>query len=126
MSEMIWLDGEYPAVHPQVKFSDFLVRNCKNSTVNHSIEKLILLHFVNFSSKLQNKFICNSVQAPWFYIFLRFYYLIRFIRFSNWYSIELSSKKVPEYDIFLKALFCTLASSVNLGLNAVPVAAGRY
>ena len=25
---------------------------------------------------------------------------------------------MPEYDIFHKALFCTLASSMNLGLNA--------
>ena len=35
-------------------------------------------------------------------------------------------QKVPEYDIFQKALFCTLASSMNLGLNAVPVVAGQY
>ena len=34
-------------------------------------------------------------------------------------------QKVPEYDIFQKALFRTLASSMNLGLNAVPVAAGQ-
>ena len=31
-----------------------------------------------------------------------------------------------EYDIFQKTLFCTLVSSMNLGLDAVPVAAGQY
>ena len=35
-------------------------------------------------------------------------------------------QKVPEYDIFQKTLFFTLASSMNLGLNVVPVAAGQY
>ena len=35
-------------------------------------------------------------------------------------------QKVPEYDIFQKALHWTLASSMNLGLNAVPVAAAQY
>ena len=35
-------------------------------------------------------------------------------------------QKTPEYDIFKKILFCTLASSMNLGLNAVPVAARQY
>ena len=35
-------------------------------------------------------------------------------------------QKVPGYDIFQKTLFCTLASSMNLGPNAVQVAAGQY
>ena len=35
-------------------------------------------------------------------------------------------QKIPEYDIFQKAILCTLASTMNLGLNAVPVAAGKY
>ena len=35
-------------------------------------------------------------------------------------------QKLPEYDIFQKTLFCTLASSMNLGLNAVLVASGQY
>ena len=35
-------------------------------------------------------------------------------------------EKVPEYEIFQKTLFCTLASSMTLRLNAVPVAAGQY
>ena len=35
-------------------------------------------------------------------------------------------QKIPEHNIFQKNLFCTLASSMNLGLNAVPVTAGQY
>ena len=35
-------------------------------------------------------------------------------------------QKIPEYDIFQKTLFCILASSMNLELNAVPVAAEQY
>ena len=35
-------------------------------------------------------------------------------------------QKIPEYDIFENTLFCALVSTMNLGLNAVPVAAGQY
>ena len=35
-------------------------------------------------------------------------------------------QKTPEFDIFQKTLFCNLVSNMNLGLNAVPVAAGQY
>ena len=35
-------------------------------------------------------------------------------------------QKIPEYNIFQKILFFTSASSMNLGLNAVPAAAGQY
>ena len=35
-------------------------------------------------------------------------------------------RKGREYDIFQKALFCTLALIMNLGLNTAPVAAGQY
>ena len=35
-------------------------------------------------------------------------------------------EKVPEYDIFQKTLSCTSLSSMNLGVNVVPVAAGQY
>ena len=31
-----------------------------------------------------------------------------------------------KFDIFQKALFCTKASSTNLVLNTVPIAAGQY
>ena len=35
-------------------------------------------------------------------------------------------QKIPEYDIFQKILFCISASSMNFGLNTVPVEAGQY
>ena len=35
-------------------------------------------------------------------------------------------RQSPKYDIFPKALFCTLVSSTELGVNAVPIAAGQY
>ena len=35
-------------------------------------------------------------------------------------------QKIPEYGIFQKALFYILASDMNLGWNAVPVAAEQY
>ena len=47
--EMLGFDGEYPAVQPKAKFWHFLVKNCKKSAVKHSIEKPILLNFVNLS-----------------------------------------------------------------------------
>ena len=34
-------------------------------------------------------------------------------------------EKIPEYNIFKKTLFCPIASSINFGLNAVPVAPGE-
>ena len=47
--EMLGFNGEFPAVHPKAKFWRFLVKNCKKSAVEHSIEKPILLNFVNLS-----------------------------------------------------------------------------
>ena len=46
---MLGFDGEYPEVHPNAKFLRFLVKNCKKSAVNNSIEKSTLLDFLNFS-----------------------------------------------------------------------------
>ena len=48
--EIRGFDGEYPAVNPKAKFWRFLVKNCKKSAVKHSVEKPILLNFVNLSS----------------------------------------------------------------------------
>ena len=39
-------------------------------------------------------------------------------------AIQLQQR--PKYDIFQKALLCTLASNTNFGWNAVPIAVGRY
>ena len=47
--EMPRFDGEYPAIHPEAKFWCFSVKNRKKSAAKHSIEKSILLNFVNLS-----------------------------------------------------------------------------
>ena len=52
ISEMLWFDGEYQAVHPKAKFWRFLVKSCKKSSVKYSIEKHILLYFINSSSTI--------------------------------------------------------------------------
>ena len=48
---MLEFDGEYPAVHPKAKF-------LKKSAVKHSMEKPILLNFVNLSPNL-----CPRLQS---------------------------------------------------------------
>ena len=48
--EIIGFDGKYPAVHPKAKFLCFSVKTCKKSTVKQSIEKRILLNFMNSSA----------------------------------------------------------------------------
>ena len=48
--EILWIDGEYPAVHPIAKFWRFLVKNCEKSAVKDSTEKPILLNFVKLPS----------------------------------------------------------------------------
>ena len=58
---MIGFDGEYPAVHPKAKFWRLLVKNCKISAINHSIEKSILLNFVNLSLTC-----CPRLKPPLF------------------------------------------------------------
>ena len=47
---MLGFDGEYPAGHPKAKFWHFLVNSCKKSAVKHTIEKPILLNYVNLST----------------------------------------------------------------------------
>ena len=46
---MLGFDSDYPAFHPKAEFWRFLLKNCKKSAVKHSIEKSILLNFVNLS-----------------------------------------------------------------------------
>ena len=47
--KMLGFHSEYPAIHPKAKFWRFSVKNRTKSAVKHSIEKLILLSFVNLS-----------------------------------------------------------------------------
>ena len=48
--EMLGFDSKHPAGHPKVQFLRILVNHCKKSAVKHSIEKPIMLNFVNFST----------------------------------------------------------------------------
>ena len=47
---MFGFNGQYPADHPKNQLLTFLGKTCKKSVVEHSVEKPILLHFVNFST----------------------------------------------------------------------------
>ena len=53
--EILGFDGKYPANHLKVKFWRVLVKNRKKLAVKHSIEKPILLNFVNFFYNLLSK-----------------------------------------------------------------------
>ena len=46
---MLGVNGEYPAAHLKVNFCCSLAKNCKKSAVKHSIDKPILLKFINLS-----------------------------------------------------------------------------
>ena len=45
--ETFGFDGEYPAENIKAQFWHFSVKNCKISTVKHSMEKPIFFNFVN-------------------------------------------------------------------------------
>ena len=47
---MFGFDGEYPAGHPKSTFWRFSVKNHKKLAVKHSVEKYVLLIFVNLST----------------------------------------------------------------------------
>ena len=57
---------------------------------------------------------------------------MRFLLFKKSHSLfklrfkSTQLEKIPKYDIFQKVLFFILASNMNLGLNAVPLAGGQY
>ena len=76
ITEMLGFDGQYTAVHPKANFLRFLEKNCKKSAEKHSIEKLILLNFVNLSPTFCPGlyFISVNLEA-WFLIFLVSYVL---------------------------------------------------
>ena len=46
---MLVFNGEYPVLQPNAKFRQFLIENRKKSAVKRSIEKPILLNFINLS-----------------------------------------------------------------------------
>ena len=67
ISEMLGIDDQFPAIQTKAKFCCFLVKNCKKSAVKHSIEKPILLKFVNLSPSF----------CP------RLYYLLHYLLFGS-------------------------------------------
>ena len=129
---MLGFDGAYQAVQPRAKFWHFLVKNCKKSAVKHSIEKPILLNFVNLSPTFCPRLSEETNLHLWLGPDPLILHFLKFLVFEKSHSLfklifkATQLQKIPEYDIFQKTLFCTLASSMNLGLNAVPVAAGQY
>ena len=52
---MLGSDGEYLLGHPEGNFLTFELENCENSTVKHSIEKSVLLSFVNLSANFYRR-----------------------------------------------------------------------
>ena len=72
------------------------------------------------------------VLESFFFFFVFFLHFLKILIFETAHSLfklifkATQLEKVPEYEIFQKTLFCTLASSMTLRLNAVPVAAGQY
>ena len=129
--EMLGFDGKYPAVQPKAKFWRFLVKYRKKSAVKNSIEKPILLNFVNlsptFCPRLSEE--TFSFQLSPDSLILYFLNILVFEKPQSLFKLIFKAtqlQKITEYDIFQKILFCTLASNMNLGLNTVPVVAGQY
>ena len=109
-----------------------MVKNYKKSAVTHSIEKPVLLNFVNLSSIFcprlseETDFHFQLGPDP---LILQFLKILVFENAHSLFKLIFKAnqlQKVPEYDILQKTLFWTLSSSMNLGLNAVPVIAGQY
>ena len=130
--QMLGFHDEYPAVHPKTKFSRVLVKNSKKSTVKHSIEKPIFLNLVNLSRTFCPRL--SEERNFHFYLgpgplILHFLKILVFEKAHSLFKLIFKVtplQKVPEYNIIQKSPFCTLGSSMNLGLNALPVAGGQY
>ena len=108
---------------------DVFGKNRKKSALKHSIEKPVLLSFVNLSSIFCPRLSKEINPGP---LILHFLKILVFEKVHSLFKLifkENQLPKLPEYDIFQKTLFCkilfcTLASSMNLRLNTFPVAAG--
>ena len=63
MFGVLGFDGDYLIGHPKPNLT-FSLKNCKKSTVKHSIQKPILLNFLNlfitFCPRLQLTFTCSK------------------------------------------------------------------
>ena len=116
---MLGFDGEYPAVHPNAKFWRFLLNNCKKSAVKHSILFTFVNLSPNFCPRLSEETDFHFQLGPNLLI-LHFLKILYLVSEKAHLLLKLSFKatqlqKMPECDIFQRALFCILASSMNLG-----------
>ena len=133
LSKMLRFVSNYTAVHPKVKSWPFLVKNREKSAVKYSIEKPILLDFVNLSptscSRLSEEtgFHFELGPDPMILQFLEIllieisYSLLKLIFKLN------QLQKIPEYGISPKTVFCICKNNImNLGLNIVPRTAEQH
>ena len=109
-----------------------MVKNGKVSAVKHFIEKPILFDFVNlsttFCSRLSEETDFHSQLSPDPPDFT-FSEDFRILKTHSLFKLIFRATQLQQrrkYDIFQKALFCTLASSTNAELNVVPIVAGQY
>ena len=133
LSKMLRFLGNYTAVHPKAKSWSFLVKNCEKSAVKDSIEKPILLDFVNMSPTFclrlseETDFHFELGPDPMISQFLKIllieksHSLLKLIFKLN------QLQKIPEYGISPKTVFCIYKNSImNLRLNIVPGTAEQH
>ena len=110
-----WIWSRVPCRAPRNQFLTFLVNNCKKSTVNYSIEKSILLKFVNLSLTFcrrlseETHFPFQLSSNPLILHFLKVLVFEEAHSLSKMIFEATLLQKIPECDIFQKTLFCTLA-----------------
>ena len=98
--------------------------NCQNSAVNHSVEKLNLVNFLNLS---KSKIVSGYTHIDFYFdpdpmVFtfsvdfsiLKEPCALKVVIWSNWVVTKLWQRH--KFDIFQKMLFCSLASNVNFVL----------
>lgn len=129
--EMIELDREYPAVHPKGKL-DICPRKLQKIGSRIYNRKTYFTLYCEFLYNLFSvMFWGNTISflaqlTPFDYIFsidfsISKTHLLNKLLFE---AIELQQR--PKWDMFQKALFCTLALQKNLLLNAISIAAQKY
>ena len=86
--EMLGFDGEFPAVNPKAKFRRFLVKSCKKSAVKHSVEKHILLNFVNLSPTFCPRLYLRRQYTTFDDYILLYYFRRLYITFDGYILIS--------------------------------------
>ena len=117
--------------NPKAKFWRLSVKNHKKTPAKHSIGNSISLNFMNLSTALGP---ILSEETDFHFYFgpdLLILYFLKILVFQKTHSLfklifRAMQLQRPKHNILQKTLFCTLASSTKLVLNAVPIAAGQY